>query len=304
MTRHAPKNLPASVHQRLLNKARESGRPFNELLQYYAMERFLYRISRSPHAGRFVLKGALMLTAWRASLTRPTKDIDLLGHIDNSPEIIAGIVRELCLQEVEPDGLIFASPSVEAERITEDATYEGVRIRFRGQLGTAKIPMQVDVGFGDVVLPSPNMLDYPTMLDMPAPSLQGYTRESSIAEKLQAMVKLGILNSRMKDFYDIWVLSRQFDFDGATLSAAIIGTFANRNTDVPPEVVAFSETFARDETKQVQWVAFVRRSRLLNIPREFASVVDVLRKFLGPVIESLSNREPFAQTWTAPGPWR
>jgi len=148
------------------------------------------------------------------------------------------------------------------------------------------------------------MLDYPTMLDMPAPSLQGYTRESSIAEKLQAMVKLGILNSRMKDFYDIWVLSRQFDFDGATLSAAIIGTFANRNTDVPPEVVAFSETFARDETKQVQWVAFVRRSRLLNIPREFASVVDVLRKFLGPVIESLSNREPFAQTWTAPGPWR
>jgi len=300
----SPKDFAVSVHRHLLNKARETGRPFNELLQYYAMERFLYRLSRSSHADRFVLKGALMLTVWRAPLSRPTRDIDLLGHIDNAPNVLAAVVRDISLQDVEPDGLIFDPSSIEAERITEDADYEGVRIRFRGQLGTARIYMQIDVGFGDVVLPSAKQIDYPTILGMPAPRLRGYSRESTIAEKFQAMVKLGVLNSRMKDFYDIWLLSRQFDFDGATLGAAIRETFSNRNTQIPPELIAFSNAFAHDETKQVQWAAFLSRSRLPNAPKEFAEVVDALRKFLGPLIESLSHGEPFAKTWGAPGPWR
>lgn len=300
----SPKDVAVSVHRRLLNKARGAERPFNELLQYYAMERFLYRLSRSSYADRFVLKGALMLTVWQAPLSRPTRDIDLLGHIDNAPNVLATVMRDVCLQDVEPDGLIFDPSSIEVEHITEDAEYEGVRIRFRGQLGTARIYMQIDVGFGDVVLPSASQIDYPTILEMPAPRLRGYSMESTIAEKLQAMAKLGVLNSRMKDFYDIWLLSRQFDFDGATLAAAIRETFANRHTDIPLELTAFSNAFARDEIKQVQWVAFLSRSQLPDAPKEFAEVVDALRKFLAPVTESLSHGEPFSKTWRAPGPWR
>ena len=299
----SPKDVAVSVHRRLLNKAREAGRPFNELLQYYAMERFLYRLSMSSYANRFVLKGALMLTVWQALLSRPTRDIDLLGHIDNAPNVLATAMRDVCLQDVEPDGLVFDPSSIKVERITEDAEYEGVRIRFRGQLDTARIYMQIDVGFGDVVLPSAKQIDYPTILEMSAPRLRGYSMESTTAEKLQAMTKLGVLNSRMKDFYDIWLLSRQFDFDGATLAAAIRETFANRHTDIPLEPAAFSNAFARDEIKQVQWAAFLSRSRLPDAPKEFTTVVDALRKFLGPVTESLSRGKPFAKTWKALGPW-
>jgi predicted nucleotidyltransferase component of viral defense system len=197
-----PKNIAASVRQRLLMMARETSRPFNELLQYFAMERFLYRLSKSRYADNFVLKGALMLTVWEAPLTRPTMDIDLLGRIDNSIETIADLTREICRQEVELDGIDFDAATVEPERIAEDADYEGIRVRFRGSLDTARIVIQLDIGFGDTVIPSPEPVSYPTLLDLPAPHIRGYSRESTIAEKFEAMVKLGILNSRMKDFYD------------------------------------------------------------------------------------------------------
>jgi len=147
------KNMAASVRQRLLNRARETGRPFSELLQYFAMERFLYRVSKSPHAGAFVLKGALMLAVWDAPAARPTMDIDMLGRLDNSVDSVVGAIQEICRQEVEPDGLLFQSSSVKGEHITEEAEYEGVRIKFHGNLGTARVRIQVDVGFGDVVIP-------------------------------------------------------------------------------------------------------------------------------------------------------
>jgi hypothetical protein len=210
----SPKNLAASVHARLAQIARRTGRPFQELLQYYAMERFLYRLSKSPHAARFVLKGALMLRVWDAPMARPTKDIDLLGRLENSLENGSTVVREVCALEVEPDGLVFRPATVKSERIREDADYEGVRIRFDGFLARARIAMQLHVGIGDVMVPGPVEIAYPTLLDFPAPRLKGYPRETAIAEKFEAMVKLGTLNSRMKDFYDIWLLSRQFDFDG------------------------------------------------------------------------------------------
>jgi len=189
------------MRQRLLNKARETGRPFNELLQYFAMERFLYRLSKSAHADKFVLKGALMFVAWQAPVTRPTMDIDLLGITENSVVAIVAIAREICSWEVEADGLVFESDSVGGERIVEDADYGGVRIRFRGTLGTARVTMQLDIGFGDVVVPKPEMADYPTILNLPIPRLRGYSRESAVAEKFEAMVKLGALNSRVKDFF-------------------------------------------------------------------------------------------------------
>ena len=201
-----PHNISSSVRQRLLNRARNDRRPFNELLQYFAMERFLYRLSRSPHADRFVLKGALMLNVWRSPEIRPTMDIDLLGRTSNMEDELVAQIRDILSVEVQPDGLVFDSGSIRAERISEGADYEGFRLRFPGALGTARIHMQIDIGFGDVVYPEPEVSELPTMLDFPPPRLLCYSRESSIAEKLEAMVKLGSLNSRMKDFYDIWLL--------------------------------------------------------------------------------------------------
>jgi len=214
------RNIAGSVRQRLLNKARMDKRPFNELLQYYAMERFLYRLSRSSYAHTFILKEALMLRAWQVPIFRPTMDIDMLGKTGNEMARIKDQIRDICSVQVEPDGLEFNLDSIHGERITEDADYEGVRIRFSGQLDSAKIAMQVDIGFGDIVFPGPEEVELPTILDYPSPRLVCYSRESAIAEKFEAIIKLGVLNSRMKDFYDIWLLARQFDFEGEKLSKA------------------------------------------------------------------------------------
>jgi predicted nucleotidyltransferase component of viral defense system len=251
------KNLTASVRDRLFAQAKKSGRLFNELLQYYAMERFLYRLTKSKYAARFILKGALMLRVWQSPESRPTMDIDLLGITSNDEAEITGQIREILSIEVEPDGLHFDATSIRVERITEDAEYQGLRVRFRGILRTAKINMQLDIGFGDVVFPEPELSKYPTILDFPAPQLRCYSPESAIAEKLEAMVKLGELNSRMKDFYDIWMLARQFDFDSASLVEAIRKTFTRRQTDLPASIAALSKEFG--EAKQAQWNAFRKR---------------------------------------------
>ena len=229
----SPRNVSASVRQRLLNRARGDRRPFNELLQYFAMERVLYRLSQSAHADRFVLKGALMLQVWRSPTTRPTMDIDLLGRTSNAEAALVEQLQDILAVDVEPDGLDFDADSIRTERTTEGAEYEGIRIRFSGVLDTARVRMQIDVGFGDVVYPAPEAVDLPTMLDFPAPRLLCYSREASIAEKLEAAVKLGMLNSRMKDFYDVWLLSRQFDFDGSELADAIRLTFERRARRFP-----------------------------------------------------------------------
>jgi hypothetical protein len=304
VTGRPSKNIAASVRQRLLNKAKETGRTFSELLQYFAMERFLYRLSKSRYVDNFVLKGALMLTAWEAPLTRPTMDIDLLGRIDNSIETIIDVTREMCRQEVEPDGIFFDVTTIEAERIAEDAEYEGIRVRFRGSLDTAQIVMQLDIGFGDIIIPSPELTNYPTLLDLPAPHLFGYSRESTIAEKFEAMVKLGILNSRMKDFFDIWLISRQFDFNGVTLVEAILKTFSTRRTRIPAEPVALTDAFANDTTKAVQWRGFLRKNRLSGAPKDLMEVIIFIGAFLKPISERLAAGHVFNSTWKAPGPWR
>jgi hypothetical protein len=223
------KNTAASVHQRLLTMAKESFRPFNELLQHFAIERFIYRLSKSPHADGFILKGALMFSVWSGPGTRPTMDIDLLGRIDNSLEMVAAAMKDACAVDVEADGMSFNGETVTAARITEGAEYEGVRVRVQGGLGNARVSLQIDIGFGDVIVPGPSKVVFPVLLDFPAPELNGYTMESTIAEKFQAMVKLGVLNSRMKDFYDIWMLARTFDFKGEMLSKAVEKTFEKLN---------------------------------------------------------------------------
>ena len=304
MRKRPLKNVAHSVYRRLLNLAREQGRPFNEVQQYYAMERLLYRMAQSAHADKFVLKGALMLTMWEAPVTRPTRDIDLLGRMDNTPESVAQVFREACAQEVEPDGLRFDAASVRAQSIIQGAHYSGVRVLLRGYLGKAVVHMQIDVGFGDVIHGQVLKMRYPTILDSPAPELRGCTRESMIAEKFHAMAKLGEADSRMRDFYDIWLLSRHFAFEGAVLAEAIRRTFAARSTEVPADPVALTEAFGRDEAKQTQWRAFLRRSRIEDAPEQLGEVVGILAGFLGPVVEALAADKPSPQAWKPAGPWR
>ena len=298
------KNTAASVHQRLLIKAKESSRPFNELLQHYAIERFIYRLSKSPHADRFILKGALMFSAWSGKASRPTMDIDLLGRIDNSLEVIINAIKDACRMDVEADGMSFNTEMVTAARITEDAEYEGVRVRVKGSLSNARVSLQIDIGFGDVIVPSPRKVAYPVLLDFPTPELNGYTMESTIAEKFQAMVKLGVLNSRMKDFYDIWMLSRMFDFKGETLAEAVEKTFENRKTQIDTNPTVFNTSFAKDDDKTVQWMGFIRKAKLTDAPETFEEVVAAIKRFLEPIAASLAADRPFHRTWNAPGPWR
>ena len=297
----SPRNLPASVRQRILNRAKSDRRPFNELLQYYAMERFLYRLSQSAHADRFILKGALMLRVWRSPELRPTMDIDMLGRTSNKEADIITQIRDILSMDVEADGLAFDADSIQAERITEDADYEGIKIRFRGALDSARINMQVDIGFGDVVYPKPEESELPTMLDSPAPRLLCYSRESSIAEKFEAMVKLGVLNSRMKDFYDIWLLSRQFDFDGAKLAEAIRLTFERRSTALPTKIEAFTESFI--DAKQIQWTTFWKRLQQDHVPVSFREVTTAVDGFLTPVVAAISSGKPSPTNWIASGQW-
>jgi hypothetical protein len=296
--------MAASVRQRLQNAARNTNRPFQEMLVYYAMERFLYRLARSPHAGQFVLKGALLLRAWNAPASRPTKDIDLLGHMENTVDAVVPILRAVCSQQVEPDGLVFHADTVAGTAIKEDADYAGVRVTFFATLQNARVAMQVDIGFGDVLTPAAAATDYPTLLDFPAPRLKSYNRETAVAEKFEAMVKLGLANSRMKDFYDVWLLSRQFDFDGPALAAAVSRTFANRKTAVVPSPFALTPAFAADAGKQTQWRAFVRKSRLEDAPAELQEVVDALGAFLLPLAGAIDGGSAFDRTWRAPGPWQ
>jgi hypothetical protein len=298
------RNTAASVHQRLLNIAKESSRPFNELLQHYAIERFIYRLSKSTHADNFILKGALMLSAWSGAASRPTMDIDLLGRIDNSVEVIVVAMKGACGMAVENDGMSFNPEKVSAVRIAEDAEYEGVRVRVQGSLGKARVSLQIDIGFGDVIVPGPSRVTYPTLLDFPAPVLKGYSMESSIAEKYQAMVKLGGLNSRMKDFYDIWMLSRVFDFKGKTLAEAVEKTFKNRKTPIIAAPAVFQRSFAEDEDKQIQWIGFIKKAKLIGTPGAFGEVVTAVSVFLEPVAVALSKQQSFRSMWKAPGPWK
>lgn len=297
------KNIAASVHQRLLNKARESSRPFNEILQHFAIERFMYRFSKNPHADRFVLKGALMFSVWTGLMSRPTMDIDLLGKIENSIDLVISIFKDACETEVKNDGISFHKDTVTATRITEDADYKGVRVLIRGNLGNIRLSIQIDIGFGDVIIPGPNKLEYPVLLDFPPPELNGYTMESTIAEKFQAMVKLGLLNSRMKDFYDIWFLSRTFNFKGETLITAIEKTFEKRNTLLISEPMIFNPVFMKDDAKQSQWQGFIKKTKLTDVPASFENVAADIKVFLQPVVAAIIDQRSFDLFWAAPGPW-
>jgi len=242
-----------------------------------------------------------MLRVWRSPEVRPTMDIDMLGRTSTEEADLVAQIRDILAVDVEADGLIFDPDSIQTERITEDTDYEGTRIRFRGTLDTARINMQIDIGFGDIVYPGPEESDLPTILNFPAPRLLCYSRESSIAEKLEIMVKRGVLNSRMKDLYDIWLLSRQFDFVGDRLAEAIRLTFEHRGTTVPAEIEASTEPFI--EAKQTQWATFRKRLRQEHVPDSFREVAIAIDGFLAPIVAAISSSEAYPKNWTAAGSW-
>ncbi|HPO16540.1 MAG TPA: nucleotidyl transferase AbiEii/AbiGii toxin family protein [Candidatus Hydrogenedentes bacterium] len=298
------RDIAASVHQRLLNHAKKEGVRFNDVLQRYAMERWLYRLSKSEYRERFILKGALLLIAWDLPVTRPTRDIDMLARVQNDLDGIRQLIGDLCRVECEEDGLIFAAESVTTERIAEDALYEGVRAKFNGSLGNARIAMQIDLGFSDVVTPSPVDLIYPTILDQPAPRLKAYNRETAIAEKLDVMVKLGELNSRMKDYYDLWTLARHFEFDGSVLTDAIKATLERRGRRLQTnQLPGLEDAFAQTPSKQTQWKAFLRRTVPDQQDVELKEVVSTIRAFLSPLLTGISAGEPFEKQWKPKRGW-
>jgi len=304
LKRDALKDLSASVRARLTNLAKEQNEDFQELLSRYARERLLYRLSISEYQARFILKGALLFTYWTGSPHRPTRDLDLLGHGPTELALLEKAFREVCLVEVQPDGLEFQSDSVDGERIKEGENYEGVRLHLKVLLGNARIVLQVDVGFGDRVVPKPEDIDFPVLLDFPAPHLKSYPRETVVAEKFEAMVKLGMLNSRMKDFYDLWILSERFSFEGAVLSRAIKTTFETRGTQVPASMpVALTAEFHDDRQKNAQWVAFLRRSHLNADAKSLPEIAATLSAFLIPIAVAVAKNEKITQTWSPGGPW-
>lgn len=294
------KDIAASVHQRLLNKARAQDQPFNELLQYFVIERFLYRLSKSPHADQFVLKGALLFRVWMAQDTRATRDIDFLAFGDNTVESLVHLVTDVVSRDAT-DGLVFDTASIEGQTIKEDANYEGVRILCDAFLGKAKSRLQLDIAFGDTVYPEPNKERYPTLLDHPAPVLRLYPPETVFAEKLEAMIQLGVLNSRMKDFYDIWRLMQR-NFNGRTLYRAVSQTIINRDT----EVISFSELereLIESGDKQLQWSAFLQKSRV-RAPESFAVLLREISIMASPVLEAVIEGSELDMTWEAGGRWK
>ena len=257
----------------------------------------MYRLSLSEHTQHYILKGALMLRVWNSPMSRPTMDIDMLGKTGNEEGNIICQIRDILAVEVEPYGLTFDSESIQTERITEDADYEGIRVRFRGALDTARISMQIDIGFGDIVYPGPEKVKFPCILDSPVPSVLCYSRESAIAEKFEAMIKLGQLNSRMKDFYDIWLLSRQFKFELSRLAAAVKLTFKQQGTELREPIDAFSPDFIF--SRQPMWAAFRKRLKQDHVPESFQEIVAEVKLFLEPIIKSISDDI----TWKPAGPW-
>ncbi|OGC34392.1 hypothetical protein A2462_00830 [candidate division WOR-1 bacterium RIFOXYC2_FULL_41_25] len=294
------KDLEASIRGQLQNKAKESNRPFSELLQYYGMERFLYRLSCSKYADKFILKGALMFTVWQIPERRTTLDVDFSASFDNQIATIEKIIKDVCTLAVIPDGLKFDPVTVKGRKIKEDADYEGVRVKFKGFLGRSRITMQVDVGFGDSIYPKPKLINFPVILALPKPHLKGYPIESVVSEKFEAMVKLGLLNSRMKDFYDVWLMMHRFNFDGHSLVEALKKTFKHRKTPLPQRKPLFAEEIYDEKSdRQTLWQAFLKKGNLKHVPQKLGDVARQIEEFLVKPLASISRVEKFPAKWKA-----
>ena len=283
--KHPVTNVAASVRQRLLNEAKRRNESFDYIASLYARERFLARLTISPHRDRLILKGATVFALW-VDVHRPTRDLDFLGRGNFEPDAATAIIREIIAVATENDGLRFNTDSVTAELIREPDEYQGVRMHLEATLDTARIRLQIDIGVGDIVTPPARSATLPSILpEFTKPRVKIYPPETIVSEKLHALVKLGIANSRMKDFFDLYVLARGRDFEESLLTKAIARTFARRKTAIPDEPFALTPEFYSDRGKQTQWRAFLTKSGV-DAPKTFSEVGHVLRLFLAPVLRS------------------
>ena len=300
-----PRNVAASVRARLQNLAREQQANFQRVLTRYALERFLFRLSISPHRELFVLKGAMLYAAWLPDPFRTTRDLDLLSLADRETVPIHETIRDICAQPVEDDGLRFDTEDILAEPFGADRARGAFRVRTSAQLGAAIIPVQIDVGFGDAVTPGPLELDYPVLLDQRTPILYAYPRETVAAEKFEAVVALDLANSRMKDFYDLLAMSRLFAFDGATLAAAIRATFERRATAIPIErPPSLTGAFSGDPQKLRQWRSFLHRDPLLIDEPDLHAVICQVGEFIMPAAVGATDDRRVPGHWTFEGGWK
>jgi len=291
------KNVAASVRAKLMNIAKRENIDFDALLLRYFQERFLCRLAISEFSDSFVLKGGLLLICLKMPRSRPTKDIDFLAEqLKNDSAKLEYIFRNIA-ELPGDDGISFDSSSIILERIKEDADYEGIRVKIAATLGQAKKKLQIDVGFGDVITPKAKLMEFPTLLDKKSPKIKVYSTESIISEKFEAMVKLAMVNSRMKDFYDVYSLSITHDFQGDRLKKAIESTFQRRKTSIPKEPLVFQPQFYHDKGRQQQWTAFLRKLRLSDVSQDFSEVMNQITIFLKPIVLAAGNKKKFGKTW-------
>lgn len=296
-------NVAASVRARLANISAKTGEDYNLLLVRYGLERFLYRLGESEHKSSFVLKGALLFSLWGGARHRATRDLDLLGFGDSEVDHLIAVFKEVSQTAVPDDGIVFDPDSVRGEEIRTTDEYGGVRINLRGHIATAVVAIQIDIGFGDAMTPSPLEAAYPTLIEMPKPVIRVYSQETVIAEKTEAIVKLGMLNTRFKDYFDLYFLATKYAFDGSTLAQAMAATFSRRGTSVPATTpVGLTETFSTDANKLTQWTAFLRRGRVPPPDKTFPELVAFLTRFLVPPLIRPAETD-FTQKWPAGGLW-
>jgi Nucleotidyl transferase AbiEii toxin, Type IV TA system len=305
MTRKTLRNVGASVRARLSQRARERKENVQLTLTRYAIERLLYRLSVSEYRDKFVLKGAMLFSLWTTTPYRSTGDLDLLGFGDADPERIAKAFREICTLNVEDDGVVFKPDTMRAELARPEDEYSGVRLYMNADISGARLLIQTDIGFGDAVTPEVQDIDYPAMLGMAAPHLRAYPPETVVAEKFQALVALAMINSRMKDFFDLWVISETFEFDGTVLGSAIRATFERRNTRLPAETpVALTSEFSESPAKQAQWRGFLQRTAIMHAPAPLPELLLAVTEFVMPPTRAIIGGTEFDQKWEAGGPWK
>jgi hypothetical protein len=296
------RNVAGSHRAKLLNLAHSRGEDFQFLLGRWVVERFLYRLAGSSHKDSFVVKGAMLFLAWEGRLHRPTRDLDLLGFGSPAVRDVTRPIRDICTVPAD-DGIVFDLTGIQGERINEDAEYEGVRVRVPASLDGARVLMQIDVGFGDSVDPPPTEITFPVLLPLAAPVIQAYPPEAVIAEKFHAMVVLGIANSRMKDFFDVWTLAQTRTFDMQRLTSSVRSTFERRRTSIPEaKPLALSAEFLEDRSKQMQWAAFGKRLGLHDIP-PLPAIGKQIAGFLMPALGNPDTAIPAPRTWVPGGPW-
>lgn len=304
MSQERPKNIAASVHQRIINLARAQNADANLIFTRYGLERFLYRLSLSPHADSFVLKGAMLFFVWTGTASRPTRDLDLLAHLAPEPEEIRRVFQNICLTAVEDDALEFQAAAMQIEVTQGLRRFGGFRVTIPALLGKVRLQVQVDLGFGDTVTPAPKRITYPTLLDQPAPQLAAYHMETVIAEKTEAIVKLGLTNTRTKDYFDLLALSRNFAFTGSDLAASLAATFRTRDTPIPADIPpGLTDGFATDATARTRWQTFLRRNALAGDP-DWPEAVATVRAFVLPPLHAVGQAQAFTQMWPVSGPWR